>query len=95
MRTVRFRLTGDTVGVQATLASVHALDQVDRVEEVADQGVHARDDSSSAGLDEDMGGDFHDNEVHAQSHEAATRVRECVEMAARDNAVALEFVERF
>jgi len=95
MGMVRFRLTGEETAVQSTLAAIRDVDDVDRIEEVADQGVHLRDDSSSAGLEEDTAGDFHDIEVHAMSARAAADVRECVERAARAHGIALEFVDRF
>jgi len=94
MRLVRFRLSGDTNQVDAIIAAVHAIDQVDRVEEVADQ-MHVRDDTSSLGLPDDDGPDFHDIEVHTTTATAAERVRDRVEIAARDVNAAVEFVDRF
>ncbi|WP_395682107.1 hypothetical protein [Dokdonella sp.] len=81
--------------MQSTLTAISGVDDVDRIEEVADQGVHLRDDSSSAGLGEDTAGDFHDIEVHAMSTRAAADVRACAERAARAHGIALEFVDRF
>jgi len=95
MSTVRFRLTGESDAVQSTLTAIREVDDVDRIEEVADQGAHLRDDSSSAGSDEDIGGDFHDIEVHAMTSRAAIDVRACVERAARAQGIALEFVDAF
>lgn len=94
MRLVRFRLSGDTNQVDAIIAAVHEIDQVDRVEEVADQ-MHTRDDTSSLGLPDDEGPDFHDIEVHTTSPAAAERVRDRVEVTARDVSAAVEFVDRF
>jgi len=95
MAMVRFRLTGEANAVQSALTAISDVDDVDRIEEVGDQGVHLRDDSSSSGLDEDTGGDFHDIEVHAMSTRAAADVRACAERAARAHGIALEFVDRF
>jgi len=94
MRTIRFRLTGTVAKADAMIARLHAIDSVDRVEEVADQ-MHERDDSSSARLPDDAGGDFHDIEVHAQNAAGATEVRRRAEAAARELGVAVEFVEDF
>jgi len=94
MRLVRFRLSGDTNQVDAIIAAVHEIDQVDRVEEVADQ-MHQRDDTSSLGLPDDDGTDFHDIEVHTTSSSAAERVRDRIEVTARDVNAAVEFVDRF
>jgi hypothetical protein len=95
MATVRFRLTGETKAVQSTLAAIRDVEDVDRIEEVADQSAHLRDDSSSAGTYEDTIGDFHDIEVHAMTDRASDDVRDCVERAARAQGIALEFVDRF
>jgi hypothetical protein len=94
MRTIRFRLTGPVTKADAMIAELHAIDDVDRVEEVADQ-MHVRDDSSSLQLPDDDVGDFHDIEVHAQSAAGAAEVRSRAEAAARDLGVAVEFVEEF
>lgn len=95
MRIVRFRLTGDRVAVERVLKTLESMDHVDRIEEVADQGSHLRDDSSSLGLVDDVGADFHDIEVHAQSDAAASNVRDGLVLAARSAGAALEFVDRF
>jgi hypothetical protein len=94
MRTIRFRLTGPLAKADAMIARLHAVDEVDRIEEVADQ-MHVRDDSSSLELPDDDTGDFHDIEVHAQSASAAAEVRSRAEAAARELGVAVEFVEDF
>jgi hypothetical protein len=95
MRTLRFRLTGTHDEASALLASVHALDTVDRVEEVADQ-MHARDDTSSLETPGDPPGtDFHDIEVHARTAAGAEDVQGRIEIAARDLGVAVEFVDEF
>lgn len=95
MSIVRFRLTGDATAVERVMKALESLEHVDRIEEVADQGSHLRDDSSSLGLVDDLGTDFHDVEVHAQSDAAAADVRDRLVLAARSTGVALEFVERF
>ena len=92
MRTIRFRLTGPIAKADAMIARLHAIDDVDRVEEVADE-MHERDDSSS--LASEDGGDFHDIEVHAQNAAGAAEVRSRAEAAARELGVAVEFVEDF
>ena len=93
-RTIRFRLTGPVAKADAMLAKLHAIDVVDRVEEVADE-MHERDDTSSLQLSSEGGGDFHDIEVHAQSAAGAAEVRSRAEAAARELGVAVEFVEDF
>jgi len=94
MRIVRFRLFGSSNQVDTVISALHELDQVDRVEEVADL-MHVRDDTSSLGLPDDEPTDFHCIEAHATTASAAERVHDLVEIAARDANAAVEFVERF
>ena len=102
MRTIRFRLTGTQNDVHTMLARLRDLDDVDRVEEVADQ-MHVRDDTSSLGLPDDSGfvagtsngTDFHDIEAHATNANAGEALRNRAAMAARDLGVAVEFVDDF
>lgn len=96
MRTVRFRITGPDDPVQALLKRIEALDDIDRIEEVADNGAHLREDSSSLDLPDDVGrSDFHDIEVHALSHAVAQAVMREVERSARDFGLVAEFVDEF
>lgn len=94
MRTIRFRLSADRDKAAAMIARLHAMDVVDRVEEVADQ-MHERDDVGSLDLAADGGPDFHDIEVHARSASGAEQVHDRIEIAARELDAAVEFVERF
>jgi hypothetical protein len=97
MRTVRFRLTGPADSVDALMKQLESLEEVDRVEEVADdQGEHMREDSSSLDLPDDVGhSDFHDIEVHARSDAVARGVVREVERAAREYGLVAEFVDEF
>lgn len=98
MNTIRVRLTGEAVAVSRVMKAIESMEHIDRIEEVADQGSHVRDDSSSLGLVDDMGKngeDFHDIEIHAQSDAAAADVRDRLVLAARSTGIALEFVDRF
>ncbi|HEY0179443.1 MAG TPA: hypothetical protein VGC30_07410 [Dokdonella sp.] len=96
MRTLRFRLIGPDERMNALLASLAELDDVDRIEEVADElGAHLRDDSSSLGLEDDTPADFRDIEVHAFSAEAAQAARDRIELAARELDLVVEFVDEF
>lgn len=96
MRTVRFRVTGPDDPVQALLKRIEALDDIDRIEEVADNGSHLREDSSSLDLPDDVGrSDFHDIEVHALSDAVAQAVMREVERSARDFGLVAEFVDEF
>ncbi|HKE46553.1 MAG TPA: hypothetical protein VKB52_00690 [Rhodanobacteraceae bacterium] len=94
MRTIRFRLSGHRDRAAALVARITGSRGVDRVEEVADQ-MHQRDDSSSLGLVDDGGGDFHDIELHVESAKAGADAHARIEAAARELGVAVEFVDDF
>ena len=94
MPIVRFRLSGDDAQTSAMMSTLHELDHVDRVEEVADQ-MHQRDDTSSLGLPSDEATDFHCIEAHATSSKSAAELRDIIELTARDLSTAVEFVDRF
>ena len=94
MTTVHLRLTADEDATNALINLLSSLDGVDSVEEVADLMPHMDDeDSSSAGLPDDVGPGFHAIEVEASNDTAARRVRELAEAHARDAGAALEFVD--
>lgn len=96
MRTLRFRLDGEPERIGTLLALARGFEDVDRVEEVADEAPHRDEDSSSAGLRADAGhSDFHDIEMHALDARAADQARGQVQRLARDLGVAVEFLERF
>ncbi len=94
MTTVHLRLTADEDATNALINLLSSLDGVDSVEEVADLMPHMDDeDSSSAGLPDDVGPGFHAIEVEASNDTTARRVRELAEAHARDVGAALEFVD--
>ncbi|MEO6967735.1 MAG: hypothetical protein ABI132_04665 [Rhodanobacteraceae bacterium] len=95
MRTIRIRLDGKFDRVQDMLALLRDMDGVDRVEEIADEGEHLREDSSSAGLSDVIGSDFHDIEVHAMSAAVGERVHDRIVLAARELGLVAEFLDRF
>jgi len=96
MRTLRFRLNGEAERVGTLLAVARGLDDVDRVEEIADEMPHRDDDSSSADLRAaSERSDFHDVEMHAMNARAADQARGEVQRLARELGVAVEFVARF
>ena len=96
MRTLRFRLDGEPERIGTLLALARSFDNVDRVEEVADEEPHQDEDSSSAGLRADVEhSDFHDVEMHALDARAAEQARGEVQRLARELGIVVEFLERF
>lgn len=96
MRTLRFRVDGEPDRVGTLVALARGLDDIDRVEEVADVGSHMDEDSSSAGLSDDTAhADFHDIEMHALNARAAEDARGRIQTLARELGVVVEWLERF
>lgn len=95
MPVVRVRLTGDSEAVEGLLKVMDGLEDLKHMEEVADQGHHMREDSSSAGLTDDLGTDFHDVKMHFATTADANRARDLLEVASRSSEVVVEFVDRF
>ncbi len=96
MTTVRIRLTGSADDVRTLITAIHALDGVEHVEEVDDLMPHLDDeDSSSAGLIEDIGPGVHDIEVEAPHERAARHVRNIADIVSSDLGVPIEIVDEF
>jgi len=94
MPTVHLRLTAGDEAANALINLLSSLDGVESVEEVADLMPHMDDDdSSSAGLPDDIGPGFHAIEVEAANANSARRVRDLAEAHARDVGAALEIVD--
>jgi hypothetical protein len=96
MTTIRFRATGPQTGFDALMAALEGVDGVERVEELADLMPHMDDDdSSSAGLPDDIGAsDVHDVEVEVASPYAETVTATVDDVAARYGLV-IEYVDDF
>ncbi len=96
MTTVRIRLTGSADDARTLMTAIHALDGVEHVEEVDDLMPHLDDeDSSSAGLIEDIGPGVHDIEVEAPHERAARHVRNIADIVSSDLGVPIEIVDEF
>lgn len=94
MPQLNFRLTSDSDASTRLLNALRAIDGVDHAEEVDDlMGAMHQDDSSSAGLTDDMGPGSHVMVIEADTERAATMVRHVAEELARKEGLVLEFVE--
>ncbi len=96
MTTIRLRATGPATGFDALMAALEGVDGVERVEELADLMPHMDDDdSSSAGLPDDIGAsDVHDVEVEVASPYADT-VRATADDVGARYGLVLEYVDDF
>lgn len=96
MPTVRIRLFGSEADASELITMLHGLDDVEHVEQVADLMPHMDDeDSSSAGLPDDIGPGVHAIEVEVRDHLLAERVRDFAEKAALELSATVEFVDEF
>lgn len=94
--TVRIRLTGSADDARELMTAIHSMDGIEHVEEVDD--LMARlddDDSSSAGLTDDVGPGLHDIEIEAPHERAAKHVRNIADIIAADLGVPIEIVDEF
>ena len=95
MTMIRLRATGPRTGFDALLADLHGMEGVERAEELADLMPHMDDeDSRSAGLMDDRGGDVRALEIEVLSPHA-DRVREAAADIAGQYGLVLEFVDDF
>ena len=94
MPQLRIRITGSDDDLRAVADLLQSLEGIEHVEEVADLMPRMDDeDSSSAGLSEDIGPGTHELEVEAPNDYTAGRVREAVEELAYRLGLVVEFVE--
>lgn len=96
MPTVRLRLIGSETVADSLITVLHGLDGVEHIEQVADLMAHMDDeDSSSAGLADDIGPGVHAIEIEVPDHLLAERVRELAGTAAEMLDATVEFVDEF
>lgn len=96
MPTVYLRLTASADDTRAMINALQALEGIEHVEEVHDLMPHMDDeDSSSAGLPDDMGPGIHDIEIEAPDEPTAERVRQLAEQVATQWQFTMEMVDEF
>jgi hypothetical protein len=95
MSIMRLRVTGDESQADALVTTLHGLEHVRGVEQIADQMRGMRDDSSSNALVDDIGPDLHCVEVEVNGQRNLEEVRTMAEISARDLGVIVEFVDEF
>jgi hypothetical protein len=94
MPQLRIRITGSDDDLRAVADLLQSVEGIEHVEEVADLMPRMDDeDSSSAGLSDDIGPGTHELEVDAPNDYTANRVREAVEELAFRLGLVVEFVE--
>lgn len=94
MPLLNIRLTASESVTETLINELGALEGVDSAEEVADLMPHMDDeDSSSAGLTDDVGPGYHAIVVETSNETVARRVREVAEAVATEAGAALEFVD--
>ena len=94
MPQLRIRITGSDDDLRAVADLLQSVEGIEHVEEVADLMPRMDDDdSSSAGLSDDIGPGTHELEVDAPNDYTAGRVREAVTELAYRLGLVVEFVE--
>jgi len=92
MPQLRLRIIGSQDDLRAVSDLLQSIEGIEHVEEVADLMPRLDDeDSSSAGLSDDIGPGAHDLEVDAPNDYTARRVREAVEELAVRMGLVIEF----
>ncbi|KAF1688116.1 hypothetical protein B1992_01470 [Pseudoxanthomonas broegbernensis] len=92
MPQLRIRITGSEDDLRAVADLLQSVEGIEHVEEVADLMPRMDDeDSSSAGLSDDIGPGTHELEVEAPNDYTTGRVREAVEELALRLDVVVEF----
>ena len=92
MPTLRIRITGSDDDSRAISNLLQSLDGVEHVEETDDLMPHMDDDdSSSAGLSDDIGPGIHELEVEVGNESTAQKVRDAVQELALELDVFVEY----
>jgi len=92
MPLLRIRIIGTADDTLAVTALLQGMEGIEHVEETDDLMPHMDDeDSSSAGLSDDIGPGIHELEVHVGNDSTTQRVRDAVELLARERGVVIEY----
>ena len=96
MATIRLRLTGTDDDANELMTAIHALDDVEHVEEIGDLMPYSeQEDSSSSGLPDDEGPGMHEIEVEAPDDDTAEHVRNIAGLIGEKLGVPVEIVDEF
>lgn len=95
MPTIRLRITGSRDDADTLITILHGIDGIEHVEELDDQSLYLRDDSSSADLIDDNGSELVMVEVQAADSLHANAVRAVAEVEASLLGAVVEFVDEF
>lgn len=92
MSLLRIRITGSNDDALAVSDLLHGMEGIEHVEETDDLVPHMDDeDSSSAGLSDDTGPGTHELEIHVGNDTTRQRVRDAVELLARERGLLIEY----
>ena len=92
MPLLRIRIIGTADDTLAVTALLQGMEGIEHVEETDDLMPHMDvEDSSSAGLSDDIGPGIHELEVHVGNDSTTQRVRDAVELLARERGVVIEY----
>ncbi len=92
MALLRLRITGSEDDVRAIGNLLEGIEGIEHVEETDDLMPHMDDDdSSSAGLSDEIGSGIHELEVEVGNAATSERVRQVVEILVRERGIFVEY----
>ncbi len=96
MTTLNFRVTGPAAACEAVINRLAESELIHSIEEVDGMMSHMDDeDSSSAGLAENIDASVYDIRVHTDDHSSDEEVRRMAELTVRSSGAMLEETDRF
>lgn len=94
MPIVRLRINGTDTAIQTLLQALEGIEGIEHIEQIEDLMPHMDDDdSSSAGLSDDMGGDYAVIEVDAPNETGVRRVIALSEEISRITGSVIEVLD--
>ena len=92
MPLLRIRITGSDDDLRTIADLLQGVEGIEHVEEISDLMPHMDDeDSSSAGLSDDIGPGIHELEVEVGNTATADKARRAVELLARERGLVIEY----
>jgi hypothetical protein len=92
-QSMSIRLTGAEAGIDALMAAIRGMQEVDGIVAPSLDAPRRPDDSSSAGLPDDTASEYQELRVHVPSSVACDYVHDRIETLAASTGVVVEWLE--
>jgi hypothetical protein len=90
----RIRVTGNADDAEALITALHGMDKIEHIEEIDDLMPHMDDDdSSSAGLTDDLVAGVHTIEIITPGDKETEQVRELADAIGAQRGVPIEYLD--